>query len=129
MGKTFEFQGKTYNALQINSLSIRKLPRYSAKSVGIGWLLGGLGGLSSVFWLPEQFKLNYGLIAWGIATLVASGFAVYALFLRKYQLVFDMSSGSVTVYTTNNSVNAEQTKELIVKAIQGESQSVSPESE
>lgn len=82
-------------------------------------------GLSSAFWLPDEFKLNYGLAAWLIVTLIATGGAIYAFFLKKYQLVFDMSSGSVNVYTSNSIVDAEAAKEIIVAEIRGGSKAES----
>lgn len=106
---TFTIGGKTFNVMQINSVHTSIVPKHPPSIVWSAWFVTGI---------MFGFVASLSMIAWTALTVLGFGAALYYLSLSRYAVVFDMSSGSVTAFESDDKSKVEEMRDAIVAGIE-----------
>lgn len=105
-GGTIFLNGKTYNVSQINSVYIETIKKYSTFGVIAIWFVIGIFC---------TYAIN-NTILWNILTFASILVAIYMISIRVSAVFFDLSSGKVDVYTSDD---YEEVKKIASDIIRG----------
>jgi hypothetical protein len=117
-GGTVKLQGKTYNISQINSVYTGSVKTYSGTAIFFLWFIGGFFGAIIIGSITNAIGSPAATILWFAATIIATIGALYMGNQINYAVFFDMSSGKVSAYSSDDKSEVEKIKDDIIAGME-----------